>query len=381
MNEINQKNIQSEDLIIRFLTKKASQEDLVSLRLWLKESSSNQRRYDEICDLWLASKQIHHKNEFNPQKAWQKTNRSRSFDQQPNQDIQIKDTGFFIHWQKVAAIFIFFFITGSIVTYLTRHNVSQAIVSAYTEHYVPYGSKSLVILPDGTKVWINSGSRLRYSQKFNTVDRQVTLDGEAYFDVHKNALKPFFVKTSGVTIKVLGTAFNVKAYRDEETIETTVERGLVQVYSNNSAQKAIEKVFLQPKQKATYIKGQIAIIRDEMAAKTVTGFGKQKQTVVEVNSIIIKNDVATELATSWKDKRWIIEREELEDLAVKIERRYNVKIDFADSNLKSFVFSGVLDDESLEQVLEIIKLSAPIRYTLKQTKVTFYENKTFKSED
>ena len=386
VNKINQENILPEELIIRFLTKNASQDDLVSLRLWLNESSSNQRLYDEICDLWLASKQILHKNEFDPQNAWQKTNRFCSFDQQLNQELQVnKDiqfkSGFFIHWRKVAAIFIFFFIAGSIVTYLTMNNISQINIHAYTEHYVPFGSKSLVTLPDGTRVWINSGSRLRYSQNFNIIDRRVTLDGEAYFDVHKNALKPFFVKTSGVTIKVLGTAFNVKAYRDEKTIETTVERGLVQIYSNNSAQKNLEGVLLHPKQKATYEMGEIAISKDIITTKTAIEIGKQKQPSLEINSLIIKNDVLTELATSWKDTRWIIEREKLKDLAVKIERRYNVKIEFADLKLKSFVFSGVLDDESLEQVLEVIKLSAPVRYTLKQAKVIFYENKAFKNEN
>lgn len=83
----------------------------------------------------------------------------------------------------------------------------------------------------------------------------IALEGEAYFDVYKNAQKPFFVKTSGITVKVIGTAFNVKAYPDEKTIETTVERGLVQIFSNVSVEKTNERVFLHPKQKATYIKG------------------------------------------------------------------------------------------------------------------------------
>lgn len=380
MNDNNQDNIYAEDLIIRFLSRKASKEDLVSLRLWLKESSLNRRQFDEICDVWLASKQIKRKNEYDTLRAWQKTLQSNSFDQHLTKSSKIKNNRFFIQWQKVAAIFIFFFVTGSVVTYLTRNKIAPTNFSAFTEHYVPYGSKSKVILPDGTKVWINSGSHLSYSQKFNTIDREVTLDGEAYFDVHKNALKPFLVKTSGVTIKVLGTAFNVKAYSDEKTIKTTVERGLVQVYTNTSLQKSVERVFLHPKEMATYIKGSIDLNVDgiEKTDKdVVSDNGKQNQVMNKVNALIVNTDVVTKLETSWKDTRWIIEREELKDLTLKIERRFNVKIDFADSKLKSYVFSGILDDESLEQVLEIIKMSAPIRYTLKQDKVTFYENKTY----
>ncbi len=377
MSEFNLHNIQSDDLIFRFLSKRASQGDLNNMRLWLSKSLSNQRHFDEICDLWVASKQICRKNEFDPQMAWQKSKPTKSSNKQSNPVIQTKITGFFIRWQWVAAIFIVFFITGTIVTYLIGKNITPYNVSAYTEHYVPYGSKSVVTLPDGTRVWINSGSRLRYSQNFNALDRQVTLEGEAYFDVYKNAQKPFFVKTSGITVKVIGTAFNVKAYPDEKTIETTVERGMVQVFNNVSIEKTNERVFLHPKQKATYIKVRIALNEVKNTNTSVSGIAKQKREVVKANSLVINNDVVTKYVTSWKDTRWIIESEQLIDLAVKIERRYNVKIDFYDSKVRNYVFSGILEDESLEQVLEVIKMSAPIQYSLKQKKITFYENKEF----
>jgi len=384
VNDYNQEKNYSEDLIIRFLTKKASDEDLVNLRIWLRESSLNKKGFDEICDIWLASNQIYRENEFDAQEAWLNMLNLMSLEKYPRQGVKFYIKDFFSSWQKVAAIFIFFFIAGSLVSYLTRNTIFKPNITAFTEHYVPYGSKSEVILPDGTKVWINSGSHLRYSSNFNTINREVMLDGEAYFDVHKNAEKPFLVKTSAVTIKVLGTAFNVKAYNDEKTIETTVERGLVQVYTNTSKTKNVERVFLHPKEMATYMKGSIdlnIVDKETGENKAVSDNKKQIPVINKANTLIVNTDVVTKLETSWKDKLWIIESEELKDLALKIERRFNVKIDFADSKLENYVFSGVLEDESLEQVLEIIKMSAPVRYILKQDKVTFYEGKTFKNGD
>ena len=377
MYEVNPQANQSEGLIVRFLKKQASPEEMERLRLWLSESTTHQRLFDEVCDVWFASTQVQRKQEYDPQKGWENTGIDKISKKQRTVEKEIAPVRFLIRWHWIAAIFILAFIAGSLVTFLAGTNFSKTRDSLYTEHYVPYGSKSVVTLPDGTRVWINSGSRLRYSQKFNSTDRQVTLEGEAYFDVYKNAKKPFLVKTSGITVKVIGTAFNVKAYPDEKTIETTVERGLVQVFSNSSSQKAGEKVFLHPKEKATYVKGQLAMDTEKETVQTISETRRQKHEPVRKGPLIVHTDVVTKFTTSWKDTRWIIEREELQDLAVKIERRYNVKVDFADTKLRSFIFSGILDDESLEQVLEVIKLSAPVNYTLKQKKIIFYENRSF----
>jgi transmembrane sensor len=369
-------DIQAEELIIRFLSRKATSEEVSRLRFWLSESTIHQRSFDEICDVWLATATVYRKNDFLSHKAWIHLNIFKSFHIQSYHIFQKKKDRTIIHWQWIAAIFILSFIAGSVMTYEGDKNKSKSKNFALTEHHVPYGSKSFVTLPDGTRVWINSGSRLWYSQQFNAIDRQVMLEGEAYFDVSKNIRKPFFVKTSRITVKVLGTAFNVKAYPDEKTIETTVERGLVQLFSNVSAKHKVQTVFLHPKQKAVYVKNPIEMHRKSISADGDEIEEKEDQYKLVVDSIVVANNVVTEWTTSWKDNRWIVDREKLKDLAIKIERRYNVKIDFTEPKIREYVFSGVLEDESLEQVLEVIILSAPVRYSLKQKRITFFENNT-----
>lgn len=364
-----------EEVIIRFLKKEASLWEVEDLRKWLSESEHHQRKFDEICDVWIASNTVNLQKEYNPNLTWN-TKFGNVFMDNEGERVTVKNIHRNFSWKWIAAIFIIAFASGTLFMYFFSNLQKNESKPLYTEHLVPYGSKSEVTLPDGSRVWINSGSRLRYSQNFNHSDRQVTLEGEAYFDVAKNAQKPFLVNTTGITVKVIGTAFNVKAYPDEKSIETTVERGLVQVFSNSSGIKSYEKVFLRPKQKATYLKGQLSLENQNTPVLKTTD-NKVKQEIIKTSPLIVHTDVVTKYSTSWKDTRWIIEREELQDLAIKIERRYNVKVDFADTKLKKFVFSGILDDESLEQVLEVIKMSAPINYSLNQKKITLYENKAF----
>ncbi|HKP32519.1 MAG TPA: FecR family protein, partial [Chitinophagaceae bacterium] len=108
------------------------------------------------------------------------------------------------------------------------------------------GSRTKLVLPDGSSVWLNAGSKLTYSKDFGTKDRNVTLTGEAFFDVVSNEEVPFEITTPTLQIKVLGTAFNVKSYPSEKTSETTVIRGRVEIISN---QRPNEKFVLKPNEK------------------------------------------------------------------------------------------------------------------------------------
>jgi ferric-dicitrate binding protein FerR (iron transport regulator) len=184
------------------------------------------------------------------------------------------------------------------------------------------------------------------------------------------------VRTSTVTLKVLGTSFNVKAYPEEDREETTVESGSVQVLRNVAGQ-LMSKLILTAGEKVTVIRAtqtdSLTVIQPLSppaisAAKTVMPEKAAGKTIVTQN-------VTTELYTSWKDPRWLIEKEPLESLAIKLERRYNVHISFADETLRKISFSGTLKDETLEQVLEAIKLSAPVNYTIRQNQVKLSINK------
>lgn len=193
---------------------------------------------------------------------------------------------------------------------------------------VPHGAKTNIELPDGSMVWLNSGTTLSYSSEFEK-NRPVALNGEAFFEVQKSD-KPFIVSTNYGDVEVKGTTFNVKAYSNEP-LQATLVTGSVLV-----SDKASEKgALLQPGQQANVVNNQINV-----------------------------SNVETDLFTSWKDGKLIFRKEYLPTAAKRIERWYNVKIELDDDKrLNDIMYSGVLEMESFTEVLELLKVTSPIEYT------------------
>ena len=218
------------------------------------------------------------------------------------------------------------------------------------------GARSRIILPDGTQVWLNSDSKIQYDKSFDDTIREVTLDGEAYFDVVKNPKRPFIVHTSNIDIRVLGTAFNVKSYSQEKTIETTLIHGLVEVTDKNEPQ--LSKIILRPKEKLVF-------------NKLETDFEKNDKTtvkpVIEKNAIVplSKNVADTALKeTSWIYNRLDFDGDTFSELAVKMERWFNVKIRFKDEKVANERLHGAFEDESLEEALKVLQLITTFTYKL-----------------
>lgn len=226
---------------------------------------------------------------------------------------------------------------------ITRNRLLQQNQLKMNEVIVPVGEKSQVILSDGTHVWINSGSSFRYPVCFGKDSREVSLIGEAYFDVTRGS-STFTVNTHDARIKVLGTAFNVKSYPEDRKTQTTVVRGLVRVESRD---KGIEAVLLGP--------SQTAIIKNN--AKTTSD--------QSVEGLHVIDKVNTAVVTSWKDQMLIFADETFEDLAIKMERWYNIKITIHDDMLKKERYTGkFVNNETVYEVLEAIEVTTPIEYTV-----------------
>jgi ferric-dicitrate binding protein FerR (iron transport regulator) len=218
-------------------------------------------------------------------------------------------------------------------------------VVVYTEIIVPIGEKSQVVLSDGTHVWINSGSSFKYPQRFAENEREVFLKGEAFFDVTKRNKQLFVVNTQDARVKVFGTAFNVKAYPEDTKTQTTVTRGLVSVQSTRNNEQA---VLIRP--------NQMAVIKKE-----TTALPTQQSSPAETFTVIDKINV--EAVTCWKDQLLVFNNETFEDMALKMERWFNVKINIKDNSLKKERFNGkFVHNETVYQVLDAIKLTTPIRY-------------------
>lgn len=221
----------------------------------------------------------------------------------------------------IAAVLIIGLVIGSVfyVKTYTPDIVTQNIST-------PYGAKTQFILPDGSSVWLNSGSVIKYPNRFKE-ERVVELNGEAYFNVEKQK-EPFKVKTKYGEVEVFGTEFNVKAY-DNETFCTTLERGSV-VFTN--------------------IYGKQARLEPGM------------QVVFDSLNFRMRR-VNTELFTSWKDGQLIFRDEPLQNIITQLERWYNVDIVLQDERIKNLKYNGTIEMESFSEVLELIKVTTPIKYS------------------
>ncbi|MBL7756759.1 MAG: FecR domain-containing protein [Chitinophagaceae bacterium] len=228
------------------------------------------------------------------------------------------------------------------------------------------GSKSKVQLPDGTQVWLNADSRITYNENFQGSLREVQLSGEAYFDVVRDEERPFVIHTNVIDIKVLGTAFNVRSYADEKNTETSLVRGSVEVTLRNHPEK---KFTLKPNDKL--------IINNEQAGPVAESVKKDperttsKQIVLtwgKINYPSKADTVATE--AMWTRNKLAFDKESLEEIALKIERWYDVKVVIADEAMKKTEFSIIIEDESLQQVMEALRVAGKFHYSINKKEVT-----------
>lgn len=237
-----------------------------------------------------------------------------------------------LRWIKVvmkyAAIVILAFVAGNLI----RTTPPVEKVLQFSEIHVPYGQMSQLILSDGTEVWLNSGTTIRYPDRFGEKSRSVEVKGEAFFKVAKMAKKPFTVNSTDLKIEVLGTSFNFSAYQEDCFSSVTLVEGKVAV-QNNLGQNIVQ---LKPGQMAT----------------------KNRSS----NLLNIK-EVKTASYSAWTNGKIYFDDERLEQIAFKLERWFNVEISFDDPILKSKRFTGtILKNKPVDQIMQALELLAPIQF-------------------
>jgi ferric-dicitrate binding protein FerR (iron transport regulator) len=235
---------------------------------------------------------------------------------------------------------------------------------------VPYGSKSSVILPDGSTVILNSGSKLKYSTNFDAQNsRDVSLEGEAFFNVKKNKHRPFYVSVAGIKVKVLGTSFNIKAYPDEKNIETTLVTGSVEIYKDNNSKEEDPIAVLKPNQRAILEKSSRTLSIESPTNTEETIFQPSKTTLKA--TVSIESEVETVLTTAWKDDKLIFNNELFSDIAKRIERWYGVKIVVVNyPELENTRLSGKFDRETVEQAIDALKYAIPFQFNIDKNVIT-----------
>lgn len=215
------------------------------------------------------------------------------------------------------------------------------------------GERKRFVLPDGTQVNLNSGSQLTFHKDFGIQNREIWLNGEAFFDVSKDASHPFMVNTNRMTVRVLGTAFNVKSYNTMEDIETTVLEGKVEVSLKESKEK---KVILLPNEKIS-LKNNV-IIKDTFQNQSVTSIKYEVQTVKPANNETIPEEAV------WVKEKLAFTNEAFDIVALKMERWHNVKFYFANEKLKSLRLNGDFDNVSIDETMHILQMMVHFKYEM-----------------
>ncbi len=237
------------------------------------------------------------------------------------------------NWYAVAAavLLIPMLIAGGIWI-VTQNQEEMVIVEAPVTStlFAPMGSRVRFSLPDGTQGWLNSGSSLKYSLPFNH-NRQIAVQGEAWFDVAHDADHPFEITAGNSKVKVVGTKFNLNAYPEDKYTEVVLEEGKV-VFLVSGQSTAIE---MKPDERLVFKNGAINIVTTE-AAKYA----------------------------AWKEGKLVFRGDKMDEVARRIERWYNIEVELVDKDLEKYVIRGTFQDDSLEEVIRYLCLTSPIRYRI-----------------
>jgi ferric-dicitrate binding protein FerR (iron transport regulator) len=329
----NQKNIDL--LIIRLFTGEADQVEKKKIEEWFEESAENKKLYADLREIWLSTGIQNNADNYNLEEAILK------FRGQISQErYQLKNQFNIRQFLKYAAIFIMV-IALPFSYYLGTRNVQTD--NSITTISCAFGDKSSIVLPDSSRVWLNSGSKLTFNSDFKSTSRNVTLEGEAFFSVSKDKEHPFRVKTKDIDIEVLGTKFNLKAYPEEINVTTTLVEGSLEISSKTQHTR------IKPDQRLVFNKEN------------------KKMALLEIKD--------TSADTEWKDGRLVIRNESLDELAPKLRRWFDVDIVFADEKVKQRRFTGVLERESILEVISYFDLSKYVECRIQGNKIIIESEK------
>jgi ferric-dicitrate binding protein FerR (iron transport regulator) len=227
------------------------------------------------------------------------------------------------------------------------------------------GSRTKIELPDGSSVWLNAGSKLEYDKSFGNELREVHLTGEAYFDVVRNPDKPFIVNTKAAKVKVLGTAFNVRCYPEDNKIETSLIHGSVEVTLNKRPE---EKWILKPNEKLVLLNDYVAPQLRERVAETK----RASEPVIAIKKLTYLPSEKNSVETAWTFNILSFRDENFSEVSKKMARWYDVEFVFKKKELEDMMLYGSFTTETIDEAMEALQYSFKFRYSIKDKVVTIY---------
>lgn len=317
-----------ENHIVDFLLKEEETIDYSNVDSWINESKENKTKFYALKKILKSTDFLSQSKQFDTREGWLKTNQSI---QKHNVKMRkIKDAAYTIAGMAAMLLIVMGFLFLSNPTTAPNNRIEMA---------TSYGSQSEVVLPDGTKVFLNSGSNLSYRYNKHSKIREVEFSGEGFFEVAKNE-QPFTIETTeGLKVEVLGTKFNLTAYSNDKTIQTALVEGKVEI-TNKGGQKVL------------------------MAPGQIVEFEKDSEQLNLISGNINHN-------SAWRKHKMYLNNSSLAETCKKLERMYDVRIKFQPEKLGEEIHhTGVLQEETILDILEALKELSNISYKLKGKEIT-----------
>jgi transmembrane sensor len=315
-------------LISRYLSGETGNGEFTELKEWIESSKENFVFFQQCRNIWDNSANFEQEKMIDVSKSYQIIMKRVG--------IKSSISKIWKYWRNIAAILLIPLIAGNILYFIfMSEDISVAQEPIYNEIFATFGTRSAIKLSDGSLLWLNSGSSLKYPEKFIGDNRKVFLSGEAYFEVESNPQKPFIVETSSVSVKATGTKFNISGYKSDKEIDVTLVSGKVEVsmtddYNNQN--------------------------KSELSENQHLSFNRNEGT-----SSIITED--TYRYISWKDGKLIFRDEPLSYVVKKLGQIFNVDIELRGEELQNYTYRATFQNESLEEILKLLKISSPVDYT------------------
>lgn len=326
-----------DQLIDLYFTGKADKVSLDQLEDWMHQSEEHRKYVRNRVEIWFSAGVSGDITDFDKKKAFNRFKQRIATGSKAHASIRPL---FWKHIGRAAAIVLIL-----LLPFATYWKGKETIRQTFADMTVeaPMGARTKLYLPDGTLVWLNAGSKITYSQGFGVDDRRLSLEGEGYFEVTHNKEVPFEIKTHEVGLKVLGTKFNFKNYPDDEEVTVNLMEGKVELHNEL---RSMPELYLEPSEKMTLNKR--------------TGEMKKTRTNVTNSNI-------------WTKDELFFDEELLEDIAKKLMRSYDVKIEIADSlRNRRFYGSFKIMGNTIDEVLETIASTNRMKYRYENEKYILY---------
>ncbi|NWJ51023.1 MAG: FecR family protein [Bacteroidetes bacterium] len=329
------------DIIIKYFQNTATEEEKAVLLEWVEDSEENKELFASLKNTWVISSLAN--TDQNQETIHNKFNDLLEKIEENSEEEEERLFGaskkrYLSVIMRYAAVII---ATACITTIVSYFILNQPQPVQYNRLEVPCGQQAKLTLSDGTKIWLNSKSKLIYPDHFSGNLREVLLDGEGYFEVTHNEKNPFIVRTSTLKVKVLGTSFNVASYNNDNDMNLTLEKGSVSMLDPTSNEEVVR---VKPNEMVTFSK---------------------------IDHHLTVKKVETDLYSSWRNGQFKFRKLSFEEISKRLSRNYNVTIIIHNKFLKTAKFSGVFFNyEPLDLILKVLQINTAFRYEIEKDTVT-----------